>query len=156
MRPQLLQHVRHDDLAPIRTALDSAHLDHEVRSFLLESAARLPQPLRDEWLPERTRTIAAAAGTELDLNSTYPLLVKTALQVLEATAQVEDVPLLARHLSSNSPGVAKAALAALALLDPDAAEARIRELIESPERHQTTRQAMEGFLRSHERGVSGN
>ena len=155
LRPELFRHLEERDLPPIRSAMTSPEVDTESRSFLLESAQKFPASLRGVWLDEIGRRIVADAPTELDLDSTRPLLVKTALQVLAAGGEASDAELLARHFRSNSPGVAKAALAALMLIDPDAAATRAREVLASDATHQSTRRAMEQFLERHERGESG-
>lgn len=155
LRPELFHRLEEGDLHAIRAAMTSEDIDTESRSFLLESAGRFPQPLRGPWLAAVARDIVSAAGTELDLDSTVPLLIKTALQVLAPVAVATDVPELAKHLGSNSPGVAKAALAALRLVDPEAAATRGREVLSEAALHPTTRRAIESFLVAHERGESG-
>ena len=155
MRPLLFERLREDDLAPIRSIAASPETDTEARSFLLESAMRFPQPLQGAWLGEIAREIVEGAQPDLNLNSTWPLLIKTSLQVLEAHGDSSDATLIARYFGSNSPGVAKAALSALQAIELEAAASRAREVLDRGGLHQTTQQAMERFLEQYEKGQSG-
>lgn len=155
LRPGLLEHLESGDVAVIREAIESPANDPESRAFLLETSFRLPSSMLGPWLGETARTIVTGAPTELDLSSTYPLLVLNALRVLGSFGALDDRAEISRHCASNSPGVAKTALATLELLDPDAAAARARALLARGGLQQSTRQAMEQFLARYERGESG-
>lgn len=155
LRPELLDHLKNKDMPVIRDAIASSANDPESRAFLLEASLSFPSSVRGPWLGDAARTIVTSASTELDLGSTYPLLVRNALQVLGSMGTLADVPEMSRHFASNSPGVAKAGLAALELIDPDAAASRARELLARGDLQPSVRQAMERFLVRYERGESG-
>ena len=155
LRPELFDHLKHDDMPVIGDAIASPTNDPESRAFLLEASLSFPPSLRGPWLGDAARKIVAAASTELDLGSTYPLLVKTALQVLGSMGTLADTSEISRQFASNSPGVAKAALATLELIDPDAAAGRARELLEQGGLQQSTRQAMQRYLLRYDKGESG-
>lgn len=155
LRPELFGHLKHDDVPAIGDAIASSANDPESRAFLLEASLSFPPSLRGPWLGDAARTIVGAASIELDLGSTYPLLVRNALQVLSSMGTLADAPEISRQFASNSPGVAKAALAALEFIDPDAAAGRARELLEQGGLQQSTREAMQRFLQRYERGESG-
>jgi hypothetical protein len=155
LRAELFDHLKHDDLPVISDAIASPANDPESRAFLLEASLGFPPSLRGPWLGDAARTIVTAASTEFDLGSTYPLLVRNALQVLGSTGTLADALEISRQFASNSPGVAKAALAALELIDPDAAAERARELLAQGDLQQSTRQAMQQFLLRYDRGESG-
>lgn len=116
------------------------------RHHLLELARLLAAGRTVPWLAGASRELLAAAPTELDLASPWPLLVQTAAGGLAAAGGPGDLPVLARHLVSNNPGVGKAALAAMESLDPGGAIRRAREALESSELHPETRRALEAFL----------
>lgn len=155
LRAELQQNLRPEDVRPFRAQIASPVQYPEARALLLESFTKLPESIRGTWLAEDAREIVAEADTELDLASTWPLLVKTAILVLEQDGGSADAPVVARHFAANNPGVAKAALATLAVLDPDRAARRAREVLGRADLHASTRQAMESYLESYRRGDTG-
>ena len=84
---------------------------------------------------------------ELDLISPHVSLLRTALQVLKVRGSAPDVEIIRPLLYSNSPGVAKAALAALDALDPGAAVAEGRKAIAGSNLHPETRRVLDVYLR---------
>lgn len=153
LRPELFAHLGQAQAPALRSVLADPETGSEPRAMLLEATVRAGGAVAGDWLTEIARSVVTEAGVELDLDSTHPLLVKTALEAFQSRAGAADVPTIARHLGSNSPGVAKAALAALGTLDPDAAARRVREVL-AGEVHPTTRRALETFLEGYETGQS--
>lgn len=155
LRAELHQNLRPEDVDVFRSKITSPDQLPEARAILIESFLKLPAPLRGAWLAEAAREIVADADTELDLVTTWPLLVRMSLEVLEKDGGAADAPIVARHFASNNPGVAKAALATLVALEPDLAARRAREVLGRADLHQSTQQAMERYLESYRRGEAG-
>ena len=116
LRPDL-QSVISSDNAKRYAAVASA-ADVRLKNFLLEGAALFPEESRADWLTREWREAVQSYGTELDLNSFVPLLIKNALLNLREAGTASDSEMIAKHLYSNAPGVAKAALNALDAIDP--------------------------------------
>lgn len=151
LRQELSASLRKGDAPVIRAVAASESVESEPRALLLEASRRFPAEVSGSWPQEVSREIVASAATELDLGSTEPLLLKTALQILvRGEPAAGDVEIVARQLESNSPGVAKAAIVALEQLDPDEAARRAREILASNRLHPSIRQAFEALLRRYD------
>lgn len=133
-----------------RFAALTAAADPRLKTFLLRGAARFPDERRTPWLEQEWRTASATYGTQLDLNSYVPLLLKISLEGLRETAGSDDVEMIGKHLYSNAPGVAKAALQALDAADPQQALARVQEAVQMEKMHMSTRQAFIAYIKRHE------
>ena len=108
-----------------------------------------PEEYRTPWLGQEFREIVAAYGTELDLNSDVPLLVKNSLSGLGKEGTVDDLEMIGTHLYSNAPGVARAALQALDAIDPGQALTLAQQAVQSDQIHVVTRRALTSFIEQH-------
>lgn len=149
LRPELRQLVRQKDLEALGAILADETLDPMTHEILLRAGETLVERLGGEWLAVASRRVLERHGGELDLRSFVPSLVVTAARALGKTGDRGDVELLAKHLTSNNPGVAKAALAAMEGLDLASTRTRVAALVERSDLHVETRRVMEKFLRDH-------
>jgi len=154
-RKELQHRFTAEDAQVYREQLGSAEQETEARALLFEIFNGLGEEVRGAWLAEEARALLEEADTTLDLASTWPILLKRAIETLEQDGGPADAAVVGRHFASNNPGVAKAALAALTTLAPDQAARRARELLGRPDLHPTTRTAMQGFLESYRKGEIG-
>ena len=117
-----------------------------LKNFLLQGAGNFPEERRTPWLPNEYRKTVAAHGTELELNSDIPLLIKNSLLGLREDGTVDDLEIIGKHLYSNAPGVAEAALTALDAIDPRQALARAQQAVQSDEIHLVTRRNLIAYI----------
>ncbi len=136
------------DDASLRALRDilSAELTPETRDFLLKTVLFLPQRWHGAWMAEAARQALAGVGAQLDLNSMMPSLVITSLHVLQRTGRAADAEPIRHLLVSNNPGVGKAALRTLDVLDPKIARAEGRKAMAGSELHAETRRVLEIYL----------
>jgi len=117
-----------------------------LKNFLLQGARTFPEKYRTPWLGQEYRKVVAAYGTELDLNSDVPLLVKNSLSGLGKEGTVDDLEMIGTHLYSNAPGVARAALQALDAIDPRKALTLAQQAVQSDQIHVVTRRELTSFI----------
>ncbi len=148
-------YLRHDLQSAIsgnnaeRYATITRSVDPRLKNFLLEGARRFPEERRAFWLRLQYREVVTAHGTELELNSHIPLLIKNSLSGLREEGTVDDLEMIGKHLYSNAPGVAKAALSALDAIDPQQALARAQQAVQANKIHLVTRRALTTYIKQH-------
>jgi hypothetical protein len=133
----------------LKSILQAQAIDPQHRDLILRTASRLPQDLTSPWLGEEFRKIIIEHGTQYDLSSFVPGLVRTAARGLQQAGEKTDIELLSTLLYSNNPGVSKAALAAMDHLDPGAAVVKAEQAIGRGWIHNETRFALERYLSGH-------
>lgn len=121
----------------------AAEIDREL---LLLAAAFFPESSRS-WLEETAAAILREGdSTELDLGSLRPALILRALETLAPAITAENQTLFARWLSSNAPGVVKAALAALDDYDTEVARRHVLHVLEEPDLESPAHRALIDYL----------
>jgi len=146
LRPDLTEQMDKTQGETLKAVLQKQALDPQHRDFLLRSAMRLPQELTSPWLGEEFRKIIIEHGTQYDLRSFVPGLVRTAARGLQQTGAPSDIDLLSILLYSNNPGVSKAALATMDHIDSEATVVKAKQAIERDWIHDETRQALIRYL----------
>ncbi len=131
-----------------RYATIAVSAEPRLKNFLLQGAGNFPEERRTPWLPNEFRKAVAAHGTELELNSDIPLLIKNSLLGLREEGAVDDLDIIGKHLYSNAPGVAEAALSALDAIDSREALARAQQAVQSDEIHLVTRRNLITYIES--------
>jgi len=121
LAPEIRALVGDSELETLRTALTTGELEPLAHDYLLRAARTMIGDWGGDWLAVDCRRLLASHGTELDLRSTTPSLLVTALETLEETGEAVDAELAGKHVPSNNPGVGKAAFSAMIALDPDLA-----------------------------------
>lgn len=130
----------------LQAVLQDQALDPQHQDFLLQTALRLPQDMTSPWLGEACRRIIIQHGTQYDLSSFVPGLVRTAATGLQQTGVRTDLELLGILLYSNNPGVAKAALAAMDHLDAAATAHKVQQALARDWLHSETRRALQRYF----------
>jgi hypothetical protein len=130
----------------LRTVLQAQTLDPQQQDFILQTALRLPRDMTSPWLGEAFRKIIIQNGTQYDLSSFVPGLVRTAAEGLQQTGGRSDLELLGILFYSNNPGVAKAALAAMDHLGATATAVKVQEALGRDWLHTETRRALQRYL----------
>jgi len=144
LRPDLQNAMSADNAR--RYAAVTSDADARLKNFLLEGAKNFPEKRRSPWLEREFRGVIAAHGNVLDLNSDIPLLVKNSLLGLRDGGTEQDLDMIARHLYSNAPGVARAALAAMNDIDPRQAFALAQKALETDDIHEVTRRELTRYV----------
>ena len=88
------------------------------------------------------RKIIIEHGTQYDLRSFVPALVRTAARGLQQTGAPSDIGLLSNLLYSNNPGVAIAALETMDHIDPGATVVKAEQAMERGWIHSETRREL--------------
>ena len=99
-----------------------------------------------QTLAEVFRKIIIEHGTQYDLRSFVPALVRTAARGLQQTGEPSDIDLLSILLYSNNPGVSLAAVDAMIQIDPGATVAKAEQAVERGWIDGDTRRALVRFL----------
>ena len=146
LRPDLTEQMDKSQGEKLQAVLQTQTLDPQHRDFLLRSALRLPQDLTSPWLGEEFRKIIIEHGTQYDLASFIPGLVRTAARGLQQTGAPSDIDLLGILLYANNPGVSKAALAAMNHIDPEATVGKAKQAIERGWIHGETQRELKRYL----------
>jgi hypothetical protein len=133
-------------VAVVQQVLREVGLEPQLRDLLLRTTLQLAPKLTAPWLAEELRHIIIRYGTQYDLTSFVPSLVRTAARGLQQVGEPEDIGLLDILLYSNNPGVAKAALAAMDHFDPGAAGYKAQQALERGWIHGETRLALQRYL----------
>ncbi|MBT8059779.1 MAG: hypothetical protein KJO33_09295 [Gammaproteobacteria bacterium] len=146
LREDLAETFSPERAAQLKSLFESSAMTPQHLELLIRAALEVPGELTDPWLAEELRRIIIQHGTQYDLASFVPALVRTAARGLQQTGSAGDIGLLTLLLYSNNPGVAKAATAAMNAIDPDAAAARARQALERGWIHSETRRALTVYL----------
>jgi len=146
LRPDLTESMGPAQSEVLKTVLQKQVLDPQHRDFIIRSALRLPQDLTSPWLGEELRKIIIQHGTQYDLSSFVPGLVRTAARGLSQAGGPADINLLSMLLYSNNPGVSKAALSTMDHFDPEATMEKAELAIERDWIHGETRRELKRYL----------
>ncbi len=148
LRPNLLDLLDGAGRGRLRETLESGQLEPMARDYLLQ--ALLPIAGQEQirpWLAQECRATVAASEPRLDLMSSNPAMLKTAIKVLAGIGAPGDVPELGKHLSSNNPAVARQAWKAILSLDPKAAGKQAGLALERGDLGRDVRIALERYIR---------
>jgi hypothetical protein len=146
LRKDLMEQLSPAQADQLKTLFELTDLSPQHRELLIRAALNAPQERTEPWLAEELRRVIILHGTQYDLSSFVPALVRTAARGLQQTGNAGDIGLLTPLLYSNNPGVAKAAMAAMNAHDPAAAAAQARQALERGWIHSETRRALSVFL----------
>jgi len=146
LRDDLTALMGPEQITIVKNVLETADLEPLHRDYLLRSALRLPSEVTAPWLAEQFRKVIILNGTQYDLASFVPALVRTAARGLQQVGEPPDIALLGTLLYSNNPGVAKAALAAMDHFGPETAAGKARQALARGWIHGETRLALEHYL----------
>ncbi len=102
-----------------RKLVEARAFGDELDEHLISAISLHPESRWQPWLAVHCRKVVGEAGPIYELTSMRPLLVRSCLRHIEQLGSAEDAGLLGPLLSSNAPGVAKAAVDALMALAPD-------------------------------------
>ena len=115
--------------------------------LILSVGQSLALPLQDGWLLEEIQRVLTEAPVQLDLASSRPALVETALTILMTHGTSVDGGLAIRHLASNSPGVVRQSAATIGVLDCSAGLDQARAILgKSTILHLQSGQSLEEFV----------
>lgn len=131
----------------LRELLRAPSLTDEHRDYLLQVALRLRPELIQPWLAEEFRRNIVMHGTQYDLTSHVPGLMRTSAGGLGQLGDGSDIALLEVLLYANNPGVSKAALAAMEKLDASRTRPLAEKALQRGWVHEQTRRALEQFLK---------
>lgn len=154
LKRSLAEQMNQAQVESLRDILKQPGLDTQNRNFLLQTALRLPEDKQAPWLAEEFRKNIIQHGTQYDLSSYVPGLVKTSATGLGQVGKAGDADLLAILLYANNPGVAEAALKSMDQLDPEAALAGANLAIERGWIHTTTRRNLERYVKQKASGTN--
>lgn len=147
LRPNLWLWADQTTVSCLRQILVERDPDESESELVLAVGQGLAATQEVDWLGGESRRIIAEAPQELHLASYYPALVERSLLIVATAGDAADVGQVLRHLDSNSPGVVKAAIAALTVLDcPAGVRAAGRILDRSESLHREIRQSLEAWV----------
>lgn len=149
LRPDLTEKMNSSQVEVLKAVLLTQVLDPQHRDFILRSALRIPENLTSPWLAEEFRRIIIQHGTQYDLRSFVPGLVRTAARGLSQGGGQSDIELLSILLYANNPGVSKAALKTMDHIDPEATIEKTKQAIERGWIHSESRRAFLVYLNQH-------
>ena len=147
LRPEVLSQADLGTVASMRSILADSTTEWAESDLILTIGLNLALPLQGEWLLEESRRVLTEAPERLDLASSRPALVETALKVLMTRGTSVDGRLAVRHLVSNSPGVVRQGVATVGVLDCSAGLDQAKAILgESTDMHLQSRQTLEEFV----------
>jgi hypothetical protein len=146
LRPDLTEQMNPAQVELLKEVLQTQELEAQNHDFLLRAALRLPADQTSPWLAESFRKIIILHGTQYDLASYVPGLVRTAARGLQQTGAPPDIELLSILLYSNNPGVATAALDAMNQIDAGAAVIQAEKALGRGWIHSESRRAINRYL----------
>jgi hypothetical protein len=147
LRPDLTEKMNASQVEELNKALQLQDLDPQHRDFIIRSALRLSQDQTAPWLAEELRKIIIFSGTQYDLASFVPGLVRTAARGMGQVGEQSDIDLLSTLLYANNPGVSKAALDSMDQLDSKAAMVKFEQAMSRDWIHSETRNYLGRYLR---------
>ena len=130
----------------LKSVLQDVELGPRHHDLFLQAALRVSPELTTPWLFEELRRIIIWHGTQYDLGTFVPTLMRTAALGLKEAGDPSDIGLLSLLLYANHPGVSKAALASMAHLDRAAAAAKADQALDRGWILDETRGALTRFL----------
>lgn len=146
LRKDLTAEMTAEQVNLFADAVRDSAVPPQQRELLFQTALQLPPENTSPWLAEELRKTIIWHGTQYDLRSFVPALVRTAARSLGQVGTAEDIELLDTLLYSNNPGVSKAALGAMDQLDRETAIARAQRALERGWIHNETRLALRRYL----------
>jgi hypothetical protein len=146
LRKDLTEAMNPEQIDVLKGVLQKQALDPQHRDFVFRTVLRLPPDLTSPWLGEELRKIIILHGTQYDLSSFVPGLVRTAARGLQQAGAPSDIDLLSILLYSNNPGVSLAALDAMIQIDPGATVAKAEQAVERGWIDGDTQRALVRFL----------
>lgn len=146
LRPDLIEAMQPAQAEVLKNVLQKQDLDPQHRDFVCRSALLLPKNMTTPWLAEEFRKIIILHGSQYDLRTFVPGLVRTAARGLQQTGGTADIDLLSMLLYSNNPGVSKAALDAMDQIDPAATLVKAEQAIERGWIDSETRSDLQRYL----------
>ncbi len=147
LRPDLTEKMSPSQVEALKKVLQLQELDPQHRDFIIRSAMRLSQDQTAPWLAEELRRIIIFSGTQYDLASFVPSLVRTAARGMGQAGQQTDIDLLSTLLYANNPGVSKAALDSMDQLDSKAARVKFEQAMSRDWIHKETRNYLVRYFR---------
>lgn len=126
--------------------LRAGAIDTQAQDFLFRAALRLPKRHDRAWIAEGARDVLDLTKLHVDFDSTRPALFATALNALAQTGKPTDTRRLAPLLRANHPGIAKAALAAMDVLDRDATLVLANQLLLAGPRSSELERALQAYV----------
>lgn len=145
LRPELAIEFSETELLVLRQQMEGGTLEPRAIEYMLRGLVNLPAAPQHAWLAEQCRSILRRQSIDLDLGSGVPAMVHTTIRVLGSRGIAADARLMPPHLGSNNPAVGRAALEAMASLDPVLARSAAAAALEG-ELHQDVRRALGIFL----------
>jgi len=142
LRPDLTEAMSPVQVELLKSTMLTQDFKPLHRDFIFRTASRLPPDQTSPWLAEELRKTIIFHGTQYDLGSFIPSLVRTAARGLQQAGAPSDVDMLSSLLYSNSPGASKAALAAMNHLDPGATLVQAELALERGWIHSETRREL--------------
>jgi hypothetical protein len=146
LRQDLSEGMQAAHAEKLKEALPTVQRNPQHHDLLLRAAFNMAPELSTPWLGEELRRIIIWYGTQYDLYSFVPTLVRTAATGLKAAGDPSDVALLSLLLYANHPGVSKAALASMVHLDSAATVEQAEQALARGWIHSETRNALTQFL----------
>ncbi len=147
LRSDLIEAMQPAQVNVLKNVLQKQELDPQHRDFVYRSALLLPKDMTPPWLAEEFRKTIILHGSQYDLSSFVPGLVRTAARGLQQTGGASDIDLLSILLYSNNPGVSKAALEAMDYLDAGATLGKAEQALGRGWIHSETRSELRRYLR---------
>jgi hypothetical protein len=147
LRPDLTEAMNPKQVEALKVVIQKQALGPQHRDYLLRSTLRLPQDEISPWLAEELRKVIIEHGTQYDLRSFVPALVRTAARGLIQVGGRADIDLLSNLLYANNPGVAIAALNTMDHIDTGATVVKVEQAIERDWTQGETRQALVRYLK---------
>jgi len=138
LRPDLIESMQAVQVEVLKYVLQKRELDPQHRDFVYRSALQLPKDMTTPWLAEEFRKTIIMRGSQYDLGSFVPGLVRTAARGLQQTGETSDIELLNMLLYSNNPGVSEAALNAMDHIDPGVTVVKAEQAIKRSWIHSET------------------
>ncbi|MFT5139061.1 MAG: hypothetical protein ACI9H8_000745 [Lysobacterales bacterium] len=146
LRPDLRDKMDQSQIGQLKNVILQETLETQQLDFLLRTAIALPRDQTTPWLEEEFRRIIIFHGSQYDLASFIPGLVRTAARGLQQTGGLADIELLGNLLYSNNPGVAVSALKAMSQIDDKATVVKAQQAIDRNWIHDETRREVELYL----------
>jgi hypothetical protein len=146
LRPDLIEAMQPAQADVLKRVLQKQQLDPQHRDFIYRSALRLPAGMTTPWLAEEFRKTITLHGSQYDLSSFVPGLVRTAARGLQQLGEESDIELLSTLLYSNNPGVSRAALDAMDHIDPGVTLVKAEQAIGQGGIHGDTRSDLQRYI----------
>lgn len=134
------------DIEPLAAAIERADIDPQLQDLLLRAAEPLGGIAGGVWLLRASKRVLANHDLRPAFASYVPSLLEAAAAALATVGSGEDAAVLVRHLRSQHPGVAKAALRSLDALDPAAARRAATAALDARDLPSENRQVLERYL----------